>query len=188
MKHEIVMPVLSASRHTVTGIIPILHWSGRTLQMLKATTAKLAMAGFLALGVGVTLAYAAGPDDKIKARQTQMKANGKAMGELAKIYKEEAPFDAAVVKAQLDAMGAAYEEGAKAGAWDADSAQGTVETWAKPEVWSDAEGYKKAGEAMGAAMGPVGAATDLASFKPAFEQLGAGCKGCHDKFRRPKEN
>jgi cytochrome c556 len=156
--------------------------------MLKTTTAKLAMAGFLALGIGVTLAYAASPDDKIKARQTEMKGNGKAIGELAKIYKEEAPFDAAVVKAQLDAISKGYEEGVKAGAWDPDSAKGTIETWAKPEIWTDTEGFKKVGEAFGKAMGPVGAATDLASFKPAFEQLGAGCKGCHDKFRRPKEN
>ena len=155
--------------------------------MLKTTTAKLAMGGILALGLGVTLAYAS-PDDKIKARQTQMKANGKAMGELAKIYKGEAQFDAAVVKAQLDSMGAAYEAGVKAGAWDPDSAKGTVETWAKAEIWSDPEGVKKTGEALGAAMGPVGAATDLASFKPAFEQMGGACKGCHDKFRRPKEN
>jgi cytochrome c556 len=156
--------------------------------MLKSKTAKLAMAGFLALGVGLTVAYAASPDDKIKARQAEMKGNGKAIGELAKIYKGEAPFDAAVVKAQLDAIGQGYETGVKAGAWDPDSAKGTVETWAKPEIWTDTEGFKKVSEAFGAAMGPVGAATDLATFKPAFEQLGGGCKGCHDKFRRPKEN
>jgi cytochrome c556 len=155
--------------------------------MLKATTAKLAMAGVLALGLGVTIAYAT-PDDQIKARQAAMKENGKAMGELAKIYKEEAPFDAAVVKAQLDAMGKAYEAAEAANAWAPESAKGTVETWAKPEVWSDPEGFKKVGEAFGATFGPVAAATDLASFKPAFEQMGGGCKGCHDKFRRPKEN
>jgi cytochrome c556 len=156
--------------------------------MLKSTIAKFAMAGVVAVGLGAALAYAATPDEKIKARQTQMKANGKAMGELAKIYKGEAPFDAAVVKTQLDSMGAAYEAGVKAGAWDADSAKGAVETWAKAEIWSDPEGVKKTGEALGAAMGPVGAATDLATFKPAFEQMGGACKGCHDKFRRPKEN
>jgi cytochrome c556 len=157
--------------------------------MLMTKTAKLAMAGFLVLGVGFTLAYAATPDEKIKARQTEMKGNGKAAGELAKIYKGEAPFDAAVVKAQLDAIGQGYETGVKAGAWDPDSAKGDkAETWAKPEIWSDPEGFKKVSGAFGAAMGPVGAATDLASFKPAFEALGAGCKGCHDKFRRPKDN
>jgi cytochrome c556 len=155
--------------------------------MLKTKTATLAMAGILALGLGVTIASAT-PDDQIKARQAAMKANGKAMGELAKIYKEEAPFDAAVVKAQLDAMGKAYEDSVKANAWAPESAQGSVETWAKPEIWSDPDGFKKAGETFGAAMAPVAAATALASFKPAFEQLGGGCKGCHDKFRRPKEN
>jgi cytochrome c556 len=155
--------------------------------MLKSKTAKLAMAGVLALGIGFTLAYAASPDDKIKARQTQMKAHGKAVGELAKIYKGEAQFDAAAVKAQLDVINAADQEGMKAGAWDPDSAKGTVETWAKPEIWNDSDGVKKAVDALEAGMGAVAAATDLASFKPAFEQMGGACKGCHDKFRRPKE-
>ena len=111
------------------------------------------------------------------------------MGELAKIFKGETPFDAAAVKTQIDAMGAAYDTGVKAGAWDPASAKGeTVETWAKPELFTDMEGSKAAGMAMGAAMGKVAAATDDASFKVAFQELGGACKGCHEKFRRPKDN
>jgi cytochrome c556 len=31
------------------------------------------------------------------------------------------------------------------------------------------------------------ATTDEAGFKAAFPAVGAGCQGCHEKFRRPKE-
>ena len=150
---------------------------------------KKIIGGAIVAGFTATLAFAAmSGDDMIKARQTQMKANGKAMGELAKIYKGEMAFDAAAVKAQIDAMGAAYGEAEKAGAWLPESAKGeTVETWAKPELWSDVEGSKATGMAMGAAMGKVAGATDEAGFKAAFEELGGACKGCHEKFRRPKE-
>lgn len=156
--------------------------------MMKLTTAKLALAGCLALGVGFSVAWAATADEKIKARQAQMKGQGKAMGELAKIYKEEAPFDAAAVKAQLDSIHSGGETAMAAGGWDAESAKGeSTETWAKPELWSDTAGSKEAWENLSKGLTAVGAATDLATFKPAFEQLGGSCKGCHDKFRRPKE-
>ena len=152
--------------------------------MFRKLLAAAAIAAFSA-----TIAFAAmSADEMIKARQTQMKANGKAMGALSAIYKGEANFDAAAVKAQIDAMGAAFEEGMKNGAMDPASAKGeTVETWAKAEFFTDKAGSDAAGMAMGDAMGKVVAATDLASFKPAFEALGGSCKGCHEKFRRPKE-
>lgn len=154
--------------------------------MLSGKLLKTVTAGALLLGLGVTLAYAAA-DDQIKARQTQMKANGKAMGALAAIMKGEAAYDAAVVKASIDAMGAAWDESMKANAWGADAQTGSVETWAKPEVWSDAEGFKAAGDQLGKALGDLAATTDEAGFKAAFPAVGGGCKNCHDKFRRPKE-
>lgn len=153
---------------------------------LNKTMLKIS-ATVLAMGLGIGLAFASA-DDMIKARQDQMKANGKAMGELVKIMKGESPYDTAAVKAQLDAMGAAYQAAATAGAWSADSNNGaTAETWAKPEVWTDAEGFKAAGEALGKAMADLGATTDEAGFKAAFPALGGACKGCHEKFRRPKD-
>ena len=147
------------------------------------------LGGAIIAGFTATLAFAAmSADDMIKARQAEMKVNGKAMGELAKIFKGEMAFDAAVVKAQVDAIGAAYAEAEKAGAWAPESVKGeTVETWIKPEYFSDMEGAKAAGMAFGAAIGKVAAATDDASFKAAFGEMGGACKGCHEKYRRPKE-
>jgi cytochrome c556 len=155
--------------------------------MLSGKLLKIAAAGTLVLGLGAALAYAA-PDDQITARQTLMKARGKAMGPLVAIMKGEAPYDAAVVKASLDAMSAAWEAAKGADPFAPDSVKGvTVETWAKPEIWSDPDGFKAAGQAFGKAFGDLAASTDEASFKIAFTALGNSCKGCHDKFRRPKE-
>ena len=97
--------------------------------MLSRKLFKSIAAGAIVLGLGFSLAYAAA-DDQIKARQAEMKANGKAMGALAAIMKGEAPYDAAVVKASLDAMAAADAAAGEAKAWDASSMEGaTVETW-----------------------------------------------------------
>jgi cytochrome c556 len=137
------------------------------------------------LGLGVSMAYAAA-DDAIKGRQACMKANGAMMGVMVPIMKGEKPFDAAAVKAAFDAEGAACAGWATF--WGADAQKGeTAETWAKPEIWTDAAGFEAAGKAFGDAYGPVAAATDEAAFKAAFPALGAACQGCHEKFRRPKE-
>ena len=140
-----------------------------------------------ALSLGLASVSFAGPiDDKIKERQTCMKAQGASMGVFVPIMKGEKPYDAAAVKAAFDAIEAVC--GGWAGFWGADTGKGeTLEAWAKPEIWSDAAGFKDA-EAKGyAASTALKAATDEASFKAAFPAFGDGCKGCHEKFRRPKE-
>lgn len=139
----------------------------------------------IVLGFGVAMAWAAA-DDAIKARQACMKANGGMMGVMVPIVKGEKPFDAAAIKTVVDAAGAAC--GGWATFWGADTQKGeTVQTRAKPEIWTDTAGWEAAGKAYGAAIGPVAAATDDASFKAAFGALGAACSGCHEKFQKPKE-
>ena len=138
------------------------------------------------LGLGFSLAYAAA-DDQIKARQAQMKANGKAVGALVAIMKGEAPYDAAAVKASLDAIAAAEAAATEAKAWDASSMEGaTVETWAKPEIWAEGSDFKKEYQAWVDARAALAATTDEAGFKAASPALGQACQSCHEKFRRPK--
>jgi cytochrome c556 len=154
--------------------------------MLSKTLLKSLTAGAFVLGLGITLAYAAA-DDQIKARQTAMKANGKAIGAMVAIMKGEAPYDAAVVKASLDAMAAADAAAGEAKAWDASSMEGaTIETWAKPEIWAEGSDIGTKYKALTDAMAALAATTDEAGFKAAFPALGAACAGCHEKFRRPK--
>ena len=132
------------------------------------------------------LAYAAA-DDQIKARQAEMKGNGKAIGALVAIMKGEAPYDAAVVKASLDAMAAGDAAAGEANAWDASSMEGaTIETWAKPEIWAEGSDIGAKYQAWVDARTALAATTDEAGFKAAFPALGAACAGCHEKFRRPK--
>jgi cytochrome c556 len=154
--------------------------------MKSNTLLKTFTAGALILGLGVTLAFAAA-DDQIKARQTEMKANGKAIGAMVAIMKGEAPYDAAVVKASLDAMDAAEAAAGEAKAWDASSQTGaTVETWAKPEIWAEGSKIGEKYNAWVDARKALAATKDEAGFKAAFPALGASCQGCHEAFRRPK--
>ncbi len=132
-----------------------------------------------------TLAFSAA-DDAIKARQACMKANGGIMGVAVPVMKAEKPYDAAALQDAIGKMEAAC--GSWATFWGADTQKGeTAETWAKAEIWTDAAGFETAGGASYTAMQALKASTDEASFKAAFPAVGAGCKGCHDKFRRPKE-
>jgi cytochrome c556 len=137
--------------------------------------------GSAAVAVTASIAFA-GP---IEDRQNAMKQVGKAMGGLVAIMKGEAAYDAAAVKGHTDSMLAAFETASKS--FPEGSDKGDVETWAKPEIWSDMEGFKAAGEKAGAAIVALAATTDEAAFKAAFPAVGEGCKGCHEKFRRPKE-
>jgi cytochrome c556 len=137
-------------------------------------------------GIGVASVYAATADEAIKGRQTCMKAHGAAMGVMVPMFKGEKPFDAAAIQDTLGKEEAACADWAKW--WGEDTMKGeTAETWAKPEIWSDAKGFEEAGGKWYQAYQAVKASADEAAFKTSFPALGAACQGCHEKFRRPKE-
>ena len=147
---------------------------------------SIVIAGLLALGLGATAVVAADMN-AIQARQACMKANGKMMGALVPMFKGEKPFDAAALKEAMSPMNAACADWANF--WGEDTKPGgATETWAKEEVWTDAAGFKAAGEAAYAADLKLAAVTDEAGFKAAFQEVGGSCKGCHDKFRKPKDS
>jgi cytochrome c556 len=142
---------------------------------------KLVPALALLAGLGATAALA-GP---IEDRQAGMKQVGKAMGAFAGIAKGEAAYDAAVVKTNADSM---LEGWKKAFAnFTPGSEKGPPETYAKAEIWSDPEGFKAAEDTAFKALDAMAATTDEAGFKTALGGLGEACKGCHTKFRRPKD-
>jgi cytochrome c556 len=147
---------------------------------------KVLASSGIAIAIGATVAWAGAADDAIKGRQDCMKAHGATMKVLGPMAKGEAAFDAAAIQAAL-----ANEEAACANWsqwWGEDTQKGeTVETYAKPEIWTDPAGWEAAGNAWYQAYTAVKAAADEAAFKAAFPALGASCGGCHEKFRRPKE-
>jgi cytochrome c556 len=69
----------------------------------------------------------------------------------------------------------------------AGSDKGPPETYAKPEIWSDPDGFKAAEDNAFKALEALTATTDEAGFKTAMGGLGKACMGCHEKFRRPKD-
>jgi|SRR5687767_1088319 cytochrome c556 len=131
--------------------------------------------------LGTTLAFA-GP---IEDRQAGMKQVGKAMGAFAAIAKGEAAYDAAVVKTNADSMLEGFKKAFPN--FTAGSEKGPPETYAKAEIWSDPEGFKAAQDKVLTAVEAMAATSDEAGFKTALAGLGDACKGCHEKFRRPKD-
>ena len=155
------------------------------LKRSLVTVVTVVVAG---LTVGVVSApgvSGASGTDAIKARQEAMKNVGDAMKALAAIAKGEAPFDAAVVAKNAGTIADRFEKVATL--FPEGSQQGDVETWAKPEIWSDHADFDKTREAARAAALALQAVTDEAAYLPALRQLGGNCKSCHDTFRRPKK-
>jgi cytochrome c556 len=148
--------------------------------MIGKSFASRVIIGLAGSALLATVAFA-GP---IEDRQAAMKENGKMMGTLVAIIKGEATYDAAAVKTATDTMKADFEK--FAASFPEGSDKGDVETWAKPEIWTDAAGFKKAMDDASAALAAVAASTDEASFKAAFPALGQACQSCHEKYRRPK--
>jgi cytochrome c556 len=137
------------------------------------------------LAFSMSLAHAAA-DDVIKERQACMKAQGGALfGVALPMVKGEKPYDNAALQEALAKSDAACANWANF--WPEDSMKGeTVETFVKPEIWSDKAGFDAAGGASYTAMQALKASADEAGFKAAFGPAGAACQGCHEKFRRPK--
>ena len=154
--------------------------------MLAERVSKIVAASVVVLGLGGTLALAGPADDAIKGRQACMKSRGASMGVMVPMFKGEKPYDGAAIQAALAKEEAACADWAKF--WGADTMKGeTVETYAKPEIWSDAKGFEATGGAWYKAYTTIKATTDEAGFKAAFPALGSSCQGCHEKFRRPKD-
>jgi len=121
----------------------------------------------------------------IKERQQAMEDIGRAMGPLGAIAKKQAPFDAEVVKASAETIADRLQKAAELFPDGSDT--GDIETWAKAEIWSDREDFKKRFETATAAAVALQSVTDDADFLPALGALGNGCKTCHDPYRRPKQ-
>ncbi len=136
--------------------------------------AVVALAGFFAVALAATV---------IEERQEVMKSNGNAMQPLAAIAKNEAPFDAAVVRASGEEIAAGLTRAKDL--FPEGSAEG--DTRAKPEIWADKEDFNRQLDATIAAAQKLAAVTEQADFLTALGEVGNGCKGCHDKYQRPRD-
>jgi len=120
----------------------------------------------------------------IKDRQQAMEDIGGAMKNLAAIAKKDAPFDARVVKKNAETIAEALKKAADL--FPEGSGTGDVETWAKPEIWSNREDFAKKREAAEAAAVALQSVSVETAFPPALGKLGDACKACHQAYRRPE--
>ena len=137
-----------------------------------------------ALWVGSAQAQFAKPEDAVKYRQSALQLIASHFGRMQPVMKGQVPYDAAAIKANVELLKtlsvlpwAGFIEGSQAG------------TSAKPEVWSDAAGFKAAQSKFEGVVDKLAVAAnsgDLDRVRAAFGDVGASCKACHDSYRVKK--
>lgn len=150
---------------------------------MKRKLGLFAAAGLIALVSTPSMAQFAKAEDAVKYREAAMTLMGSHFGRMAPVAKKEAPYDKEKIKenvALLNVLAAlpwvAYGPGTEGGE-------------AKPKVWSDPEGFKKAQEQFNTGMVKLTAAADAGdfdAFRVAFGGVGKSCKSCHDSYREKK--
>jgi cytochrome c556 len=146
---------------------------------IKATIATIATG----LAIAVT-AYAAS-DSPIAQRREAMKAMGGEMRTLGGMAQGKIAYDDFAVLSSLDIMRNAAATARPLFPVGSDSGE---ETRAKPEIWAPGSDFDAR---LGQLIADLDAAlaaepADLASFRPLFGAVAANCKGCHEKYRAPK--
>ena len=122
--------------------------------------------------------------EAIKQRQEEMEGVLNGMKTLGAIAKKEQPFDAEVVRATATEIAAHLVQAAEL--FPEGSDQGDVQTWAKPEIWTDLENFDEIMTSTHQAAVELQSVTQTDAFPPALGKLGNGCKSCHDLYRLPK--
>lgn len=145
---------------------------------------RLALAALALVVVGsAAIADVSGPQ-AVKARQAHMKALGasaKAVGEQIR-----APAaDLGVVRAEaakIDAAAKALPTWFPAGSGPSSGAK----TEALPLIWTDTVGFAAKQRALAAAAAKfdqIAQAGDAAAINPAFREVAAACKSCHQTYK-----
>ncbi len=139
----------------------------------------------IAAALVVTISAAAmTATDAIKQRQKAMEGVRDAMMNLGAIAKNDQPFDAGVVRANAEKIAGNLAQAAEL--FPEGSDQGEVQTWAKPEIWTDREHFDELFKSAHQAAVDLQSVTEAEAFLPALGKVGNGCKSCHDLYRLPK--
>lgn len=141
---------------------------------------------FLTVGSCVLLATGIAHADVIAERQSLMKDMGKSVGTIARMIKDEQPFDAAVALAALEKLQADAHKMDVEALFPKGTDQGTSE--ASPKIWDERDDFIRHVEKFQADADAAVAANpqNLDALKPAFQQVAANCGSCHQAFRVKK--
>jgi cytochrome c556 len=146
---------------------------------------RLFIWGAIAVAFVVTISVAAMTGtEAIKQRQKTMDGIGNGMKTLGAIAKNEQPFDAEVVHASAATIADHLAQVAEL--FPEGSETGEVQTWAKPEIWTDRAHFDEIRDSTRQAAVDLQSVTEAEAFPPALGKLGNGCKSCHDMYRLPK--
>ncbi|WP_306118160.1 MULTISPECIES: cytochrome c [unclassified Roseitalea] len=139
-----------------------------------------------AMIVAATAATAVAQDDVIEQRQQLMKDNGQAMRVLVPMARGQAEYDAEAALAAFVSIrdsalvfGDLFPEGSETGG----------DTRAKPEIWSDREGFDAAVAAFidDTEAAVAAAPADLDAFRPVFGAMAQNCGDCHEVYQVPED-
>ena len=149
--------------------------------MKKPLVAALLSAATLALAVPVAYAQFDRPERAIKYRQSVMTLTANHFCRLQPVVKGTVPYDKDAVKANVAIIAmlaplpwAAFTDGTEKG------------SNSKPDVWTDAAGFKAAQQKYQQTIAGLSAAADsgdLEKLKVATAAVADSCKGCHDKYQ-----
>lgn len=138
---------------------------------------------FVAAAIGAT-AVGAQNVAVIDERKKLLKDMGKATKPVGAMFKGEAEFDLAQVKAALKVI---QETAPRLPPLFPDDSKTGNETEALPVIWDEKadfeDRFKKLAEAAKAAEASI---TDEETFPDTWKQVMGNCSGCHKKFRKPK--
>lgn len=123
----------------------------------------------------------AGVNDPVEHRHEMMEDTRDALKPMVQMVKGESEFDAATVAAGLDTMKHTAEHAGELFPPGSD----TEDDRAKPQVWSDREGFDRSMTDFSAAVEAAQAASpqSVNELKPALDDIIKACKGCHDDYR-----
>jgi cytochrome c556 len=160
----------------------------RTIMTALAVAAGLAIGG-AALAADPVAAPTSAGGKAVLARQAHFKEQGATFKAINDEVRREAPDKAA--------LGASAEK-LKALAADLPSwfpkgsgPEAGLPTAAKPEVWTDADGFAAAAARLqdeSARLAAVSTGGDLEAIKAQVRATGGACKNCHDKYRAPDQH
>lgn len=138
---------------------------------------RLLVAGLI-LAAGVAVAQDAATDPNVIARQALMKGQGGAAKVLGDMAGGKAAFDAAAAQAAKDSlMASSMDIGAKFTPTSTDPV-----TKAKPEIWTDWEGFLARAKALNDAATALDI-TSPESIGAGMAGIGGACKDCHTAYR-----
>ena len=151
-------------------------------QVSKLVLSVVLLAGF----VGVANAEPSREDFAIKVRKGGFAMMAWYMGPLGRMAKGEMPYDQAMFQRNAETL--AFLSKLPKDAFIPGSDKG--ETKAKPEIWSKADKFKAANEAMEtetAKLAEMSKGGNLDALKEQVGKVQKTCKSCHEEFKTKSE-